>query len=103
MIRRPPRSTLFPYTTLFRSQRGGPEDDAFRRVHERDADHVRRKEREVLVSPALADVPGGVRAVEESVRCRKESVVRMESLDVGLRGVRPPLGRHVDDRRDGTE
>src|SRR5256885_3746949 len=27
MIRRPPRSTLFPYTTLFRSQhRGFPED-----------------------------------------------------------------------------
>src|SRR3712207_9003231 len=23
MIRRPPRSTLFPYTTLFRSSRGG--------------------------------------------------------------------------------
>src|SRR5262245_64634812 len=23
-IRRPPRSTLFPYTTLFRSPRGGP-------------------------------------------------------------------------------
>src|SRR5688572_30948315 len=28
MIRRPPRSTLFPYTTLFRS-RGGQEDRAF--------------------------------------------------------------------------
>src|SRR3712207_7343341 len=25
MIRRPPRSTLFPYTTLFRSARGGVE------------------------------------------------------------------------------
>src|SRR2546429_5964964 len=25
MIRRPPRSTLFPYTTLFRSQRAQPE------------------------------------------------------------------------------
>src|SRR2546427_8102831 len=24
MIRRPPRSTLFPYTTLFRSRRGRP-------------------------------------------------------------------------------
>src|SRR5258707_10012744 len=24
MIRRPPRSTLFPYTTLFRSNSGGP-------------------------------------------------------------------------------
>src|SRR5260370_20054714 len=26
MIRRPPRSTLFPYTTLFRSDRAGVED-----------------------------------------------------------------------------
>src|SRR2546427_9546982 len=26
MIRRPPRSTLFPYTTLFRSVGGGPPD-----------------------------------------------------------------------------
>src|SRR5690554_7336602 len=24
MVRRPPRSTLFPYTTLFRSRAGGP-------------------------------------------------------------------------------
>src|SRR5438034_5529531 len=29
MIRRPPRSTLFPYTTLFRSLRGGTQE-----VHE---------------------------------------------------------------------
>src|SRR2546426_3156920 len=27
MIRRPPRSTLFPYTTLFRSRDGGGERD----------------------------------------------------------------------------
>src|SRR2546422_7238674 len=27
MIRRPPRSTLFPYTTLFRSHQGGPGGD----------------------------------------------------------------------------
>src|SRR2546425_8881064 len=27
MIRRPPRSTLFPYTTLFRSQRKGVEGE----------------------------------------------------------------------------
>src|SRR5258708_23555193 len=32
MIRRPPRSTLFPYTTLFRSDRVGGEDDPGRRV-----------------------------------------------------------------------
>src|SRR3712207_774425 len=28
MIRRPPRSTLFPYTTLFRSSSGGPPSNA---------------------------------------------------------------------------
>src|SRR2546427_8333252 len=38
MIRRPPRSTLFPYTTLFRSRRPGPPGRAagprrFRAVH----------------------------------------------------------------------
>src|SRR2546430_8796887 len=32
MIRRPPRSTLFPYTTLFRSPRGGRARDSPRVV-----------------------------------------------------------------------
>src|SRR2546422_4843785 len=31
MIRRPPRSTLFPYTTLFRSRLGGRAGDWIRR------------------------------------------------------------------------
>src|SRR5258705_10057342 len=31
MIRRPPRSTLFPYTTLFRSRRGRADNAGFRR------------------------------------------------------------------------
>src|SRR3712207_7224354 len=38
MIRRPPRSTLFPYTTLFRSQRR--EQAGHRREHE--GEHDRR-------------------------------------------------------------
>src|SRR3712207_7958164 len=40
MIRRPPRSTLFPYTTLFRSQRRdrrGPDEVAFLRAVRRRA------------------------------------------------------------------
>src|SRR3712207_8377209 len=37
MIRRPPRSTLFPYTTLFRSEIGVDEGPGFRGV-ERDLD-----------------------------------------------------------------
>src|SRR3712207_7250622 len=41
MIRRPPRSTLFPYTTLFRSRRDG-------RRHERVSLPLRQKPLRVL-------------------------------------------------------
>src|SRR5258707_12253401 len=37
MIRRPPRSTLFPYTTLFRSWPGTPQAAAISARHERQA------------------------------------------------------------------
>src|SRR5256885_10963982 len=37
MIRRPPRSTLFPYTTLFRSREVGEDGNA--RVHRQSAEH----------------------------------------------------------------
>src|SRR2546422_7106045 len=37
MIRRPPRSTLFPYTTLFRSLRGSARPA---RAQERSCDHA---------------------------------------------------------------
>src|SRR2546422_11057585 len=44
MIRRPPRSTLFPYTTLFRSTffRGYLNEQPFRRARWHTGDHVRR-------------------------------------------------------------
>src|SRR5690242_20833285 len=40
LIRRPPRSTLFPYTTLFRSD--APSEDAFERMFERDKEELRK-------------------------------------------------------------
>src|SRR5260221_13152463 len=33
MIRRPPRSTLFPYTTLFRSMNAHARDDGYAHAH----------------------------------------------------------------------
>src|SRR5437899_6391964 len=36
MIRRPPRSTLFPYTTLFRSREPHPRQDAGRSVRRQE-------------------------------------------------------------------
>src|SRR3712207_8505431 len=46
MIRRPPRSTLFPYTTLFRSRAGAAPAPLCRR-HE-----IRDEERRRMLSPA---------------------------------------------------
>src|SRR2546426_3383880 len=46
MIRRPPRSTLFPYTTLFRSRVVGGGAEMARVPHGRDADAVRPRLRD---------------------------------------------------------
>src|SRR2546422_7528639 len=52
MIRRPPRSTLFPYTTLFRSRQAGGED-----VSRHDSPTLRRLVRDQgLRLPQLAVV-----------------------------------------------
>src|SRR3712207_8483596 len=54
MIRRPPRSTLFPYTTLFRSvRRGGPGRAA--PVGARQEGAARRTDPARLRRPNLAD------------------------------------------------
>src|SRR2546430_12685101 len=45
MIRRPPRSTLFPYTTLFRS--AGPADGLLPRGHQADGEEPKGPLRQV--------------------------------------------------------
>src|SRR2546427_2353777 len=57
MIRRPPRSTLFPYTTLFRSHRG-PDKVRFDANVGLSGEAVRR--RRPVVAGALAPQQGGV-------------------------------------------
>src|SRR3712207_8345839 len=71
MIRRPPRSTLFPYTTLFRSRALGADDEraqvrAGLLAAERDHRAVRADQRE------REDVVRG-EAVLEAVRDRKST------------------------------
>src|SRR5256885_8949846 len=51
MIRRPPRSTLFPYTTLFRSQRAARVEEAI----SRDGARVARRKRRVAQGIAACD------------------------------------------------
>src|SRR5688572_32216972 len=62
MIRRPPRSTLFPYTTLFRSQEDVRDPRAVRDEGQRPA--VRR--------PLGVDVLAGVHVAEQLHRSRAD-------------------------------
>src|SRR3712207_6902775 len=59
MIRRPPRSTLFPYTTLFRSQARGP-------VRQVDAVGDRRLRRPL--GRELERLPSQRRGIEDAAR-----------------------------------
>src|SRR2546421_9241353 len=66
MIRRPPRSTLFPYTTLFRSRlqqldgrRGDPRLDVQLSKRERGLDEVGRdRDRLLQLRLGLVEAPG---------------------------------------------
>src|SRR5258708_31920578 len=64
MIRRPPRSTLFPYTTLFRSEQHEGGDDArrFRRIE------PSRRERDMRGIDQLAFRRPGRKADRKSTR-----------------------------------
>src|SRR3712207_8363174 len=62
MIRRPPRSTLFPYTTLFRS-----DDRAEGRVAQHQEDDDRGQRREV-VAEAQQQLPGRLGLERHGVR-----------------------------------
>src|SRR3712207_8616442 len=75
MIRRPPRSTLFPYTTLFRSD---DEDDG-----------ERREQRSPAVAPS------------EGVKTERDSGEREERDEDREAVPRPDLGEHDADQRPG--
>src|SRR5947209_19379662 len=99
MIRRPPRSTLFPYTTLFRSEALGlAERDGFAVVVER----IRRADelgaRGLELALGLAD-DGHLRIGEHRVRLAERIV---DALARARRGVAPRdlalLDRDVHER-----
>src|SRR3712207_8060031 len=80
MIRRPPRSTLFPYTTLFRSQRERPGwiEDFVRDVLVRPLVVQHGDDRPMLVAPARdADAgllaKGGIAAVGANQRSEEHT------------------------------
>src|SRR2546425_6133415 len=80
MIRRPPRSTLFPYTTLFRSHHGDHRRDA-----NDDAEHRQRAPEFVHPERPQGDpdvLPNGHRAASEG---RAANVSAASDVDTRLR------------------
>src|SRR2546430_6917223 len=68
MIRRPPRSTLFPYTTLFRSARGRP-------PHILPGYDIRGMAHDLVCwkcGAPLAELTLPLRRLEECPQCRSE-------------------------------
>src|SRR5436190_14046482 len=73
MIRQPPRSTLFPYTTLFRSHRSrsGPQGADADRLRARGAS--RRREQAVSARLATAAVARRARSEEHTSELQSHS------------------------------
>src|SRR3712207_7991675 len=78
MIRRPPRSTLFPYTTLFRSRRPQPVRRDLR-DHERRRDDGPRARPAALLRAPRAQDDHGRRPDRLSPPDRKEHTSELQS------------------------
>src|SRR5256885_12844928 len=76
MIRRPPRSTLFPYTTLFRS------DDALLQMRSNQV--VMRSGQRMMVEARLPHVDGSYRDVQISKAAVKNAQGRIDRKSTRL-------------------
>src|SRR2546430_8721175 len=75
MIRRPPRSTLFPYTTLFRSQRGD-RAEALRVLAEVDRERPDYREAARLLDRKSTRLNSSHSQISYAVFCLKKKKAR---------------------------
>src|SRR3712207_8120858 len=81
MIRRPPRSTLFPYTTLFRSDRHARAERADRHAESlRDRRRRDRQQRAVV----LLEEPGGGERQQQLALVRDRKSTRLNSSHANI-------------------
>src|SRR5947208_1275453 len=98
MIRRPPRSTLFPYTTLFRSRVG-----AEVREHRVDlrSDELRRQVENALDPDGILRGHGGDHAHPEDAEGREGLEVRLDACAAA--GVRAGDGQRLGNNHRPTQ
>src|SRR5437667_5849803 len=74
MIRRPPRSTLFPYTTLFRSDRARVGGQARRRIEQREQRHQLGPVEHAAVGAGAVEDRAGVGQDRKSTRLNSSHI-----------------------------
>src|SRR5690242_21187555 len=81
MTRRPPRSTLFPYTTLFRSERRIPARDAHADIIVQDVDAAPAHARG-LDHRGERRLPGDVRLERDALADRKSTRLNSSHMSI---------------------
>src|SRR5206468_11177446 len=100
MIRRPPRSTLFPYTTLFRSRDVADEALAHRRQHmvdgvqDRDVVQPAREQRERRIDRKSTRLNSSHDQISYAVFCLKKKKKNQENRS--KRNATHPLRHYTD-------
>src|SRR2546422_11271284 len=104
MIRRPPRSTLFPYTTLFRSLAGRTSED-----RQRAAEQIAARERLAVVPPfdhpdiVAGQATGGVEIAEAlppeigRASCRGRGEISVGAVSFKKKKTKHRYGLHRSD------
>src|SRR5438477_4564259 len=92
MLRRPPRSTLFPYTTLFRSLRGrrGPLEPGGRGGAQRRRRRGRRCRSEEHTSELQSHVNLVCRLLLEKKKITRDGFIKLATKGIGEQE-RPPV------------
>src|SRR5690349_22739173 len=101
MIRRPPRSTLFPYTTLFRSDLRRPAGTDGRNRRHRHGDHRVPARWETSAAGRIGTAVSGIRdrkstrlnsshvEISYAVFCLKKKKKKQKNLDIQLQHNHP--------------
>src|SRR5437868_10058554 len=99
MLRRPPRSTLFPYTTLFRSElepdaalaalwdlvwAGEVTNDAWTPLRAADRKSTRLNSSHVSISYAVFCLKKKILILKQGMSCRRRQIFIMDSIVAAL-------------------
>src|SRR5689334_23730005 len=100
MIRRPPRSTLFPYTTLFRSEAALPDDDRVVGVEECNVAHpavggTTLDRKSTRLNSSHSSISYAVFCLKKKRIWREMLSRKLGRLQIGVDSLRTKVGRQL--------